>query len=285
MNQQQARVQVGVPTKSADAPAPDHKGFSDNPLYDTEKMGTAVVMANQVTRSCARRDSFEALAIAGSRCSRIARACVYRADGVEIMSINIISALPNDDALTRSLASGAVASAEALQAETAARGQANAIKIQAEADADTQRINAKAAADAELIKAQGLADADRVRAEGTKASLTLRAEGEADGIRAIAAAIKADGGSDAMSQRIAEQCVVHHTAPFACPTVLCRDSRSFACAILCTLVWLCIFWHTDRIVPLSGAVQAATEHVGSLFRQVCIQFGYDGTGEQPRHRA
>ena len=78
-------------------------------------MGSAVKMANAVTHSY----------------------------GVEIMSINIISALPNDSALTKSLASGAVASAEALQAETAARGKANALKIQAEADAEQQRIQVR----------------------------------------------------------------------------------------------------------------------------------------------
>merc|ERR1719262_1876215 len=94
---------------------------------------------------------------------------VTRSYGVEIMSINIISALPNDQALTKSLASGAVASAEALQAETAARGQANAKKIEAEADAEQARINAKAAADA----------------------------------------ISSKGGTDAMSQRIAEQYVTN----------------------------------------------------------------------------
>ena len=79
------------------------------------QMGSAVKMANAVTHSY----------------------------GVEIMSINIISALPNDPALTKSLASGAVASAEALQAETAARGKANALKIQAEADAEQQRIQVR----------------------------------------------------------------------------------------------------------------------------------------------
>merc|ERR1719230_397092 len=184
MNQQAARVSVGVSV--ADGGTPDAvggsdnpKGFSDNPLYDTEKMGTAVVMANAVTRSY----------------------------GVEIMSINIISALPNDEMLTKSLASGAVASAEALQAETAARGRANAIKIEAEASADTQRIAAKSEADAELIRAQGLADADRVRAEGTKTALTLKAE--AEGIKALAAAIQSEGGNAAMTQRIAEQYVTN----------------------------------------------------------------------------
>merc|ERR1719231_1629143 len=167
MNQQKSAVAVGVAVERPVGPS--HKkpeGFTDNPLYDTEKMGTAVVMANAVTRSY----------------------------GVEIMSINIISALPNDQALTKSLASGAVASAEALQAETAARGKANALKIQAEADA-------------ELLRAQGLADAERVRAEGAKAALQLRAEGEADGIRSIASAIQSEGGNEAMAQRIAEQYV------------------------------------------------------------------------------
>merc|ERR1719198_1746999 len=66
--------------------------FADNPLYNLEKMGSAVEHANSVTRSY----------------------------GIEIMSINIISAAPVDDALTKSLASGAVASAEALMAETTA---------------------------------------------------------------------------------------------------------------------------------------------------------------------
>merc|ERR1719326_1573575 len=181
MNQQKANVTVGVavPEQPTGDPEQPKGGFSDNPLYDSEKMGTAVVMANAVTRSY----------------------------GVEIMSINIISALPNDQALTKSLVSGAVASAEALQAETAARGQANAKKIEAEADAEQARINAKAAADAEIIRARGLADAERVRAEGDKVAKQLRAEGEADGIRALADAISSKGGSDAMSQRIAEQYV------------------------------------------------------------------------------
>merc|ERR1719269_258281 len=70
--------------------------FADNPLYNLEKMGSAVEHANSVTRSY----------------------------GIEIMSINIISAAPVDDALTKSLASGAVASAEAekLRAEGRAEG-------------------------------------------------------------------------------------------------------------------------------------------------------------------
>ena len=79
--------------------------FNENPLYDEEKMSSSVDHANKVTQTY----------------------------GVEIMSINIISATPCDQALTRALASGAVASAEALQAETAARGKARAVAIEAEA--------------------------------------------------------------------------------------------------------------------------------------------------------
>merc|ERR1719502_2317684 len=82
---------VGVAVDGAGAASGSK--YIDNPLYDTAKMGTAVEHANTVTRTY----------------------------GIEIISINIISASPMDAALTKSLASGAVAAAEALQAETAAR--------------------------------------------------------------------------------------------------------------------------------------------------------------------
>jgi hypothetical protein len=52
--------------------------------------------------------------------------------GVKILSINIISAKPKDDQLMRSLAQGAVAAAEAQQAETAAHGQARALEVAAQ---------------------------------------------------------------------------------------------------------------------------------------------------------
>lgn len=78
------------------------EGGIDNPLYDMTKMGTAVDHANKITRTY----------------------------GVEILSINIIMAKPIDDELTSALALGAVASAAALQRETAARGEANAMTIQ-----------------------------------------------------------------------------------------------------------------------------------------------------------
>merc|ERR1711939_252824 len=76
--------------------------FADNPLYNLEKMGSAVEHANSVTRSY----------------------------GIEIMSINIISAAPVDDALTKSLASGAVA-----------------LRIRAEADAGAEKLRAEGRAE------------------------------------------------------------------------------------------------------------------------------------------
>merc|ERR1719326_1599766 len=84
---------VAVDGDGAGDAAVSTKKFVENPMYDVDKMGTSVEHANRVTRTY----------------------------GVEIISINIISATPCDAKLTTSLASGAVASAEALQAETAAR--------------------------------------------------------------------------------------------------------------------------------------------------------------------
>lgn len=122
--------------------------FNDNPLYDADKMQTAVEHANLVTRTY----------------------------GVEVMSINIISATPCDAALTRALASGAVASAEALQAETAARGEARAIAIAAEAEAVRSKIAAEGEAESAVIRAKGRAEAERLEAEGAKSAAELIAQ-------------------------------------------------------------------------------------------------------------
>merc|ERR1711881_439546 len=67
--------------------------------------------------------------------------------GVEIISINIISAFPKDLKLVEALAAGAVAAAEAEQAETAAEGAAKALMIRTKAEADAKRIAAEAEAD------------------------------------------------------------------------------------------------------------------------------------------
>merc|ERR1719271_2178270 len=124
-------------------------------MYDLEKMGSSVEHANKITRTY----------------------------GVIIMSINIISASPCDAKLTTSLASGAVASAEALQAETAARGQGNAVRIAAEAEAARVKIEAQGQGEAEVI----------------------RANAHAEGIRSVAAALSDKGGNAAMGQHIAEK--------------------------------------------------------------------------------
>lgn len=68
--------------------------------------------------------------------------------GVLVISINVISASPSDNRLLEALSLGAVAAAQAEQAETAARGLARAEIISAEADAEARRIRAKGAADA-----------------------------------------------------------------------------------------------------------------------------------------
>ena len=134
------QIAEAVPVPDAtddDAGAPT---FNENPLYDEEKMSSSVDHANKVTQTY----------------------------GVEIMSINIISATPCDQALTRALASGAVASAEALQAETAARGKARAVAIEAEAEAARCKIASEGEASAKLVHAQADAEAERVRAEGAR---------------------------------------------------------------------------------------------------------------------
>lgn len=149
------RAVEGVAVESESKGAASAKKFVENPMYDVDKMGTSVEHANRVTRTY----------------------------GVEIISINIISAAPCDAKLTTSLASGAVASAEALQAETAARGKANAVRIAAEAEAARLKIEASGQGEAEVIKASA----------------------HADSIRSVAAALADKGGTAAMSQHIAEK--------------------------------------------------------------------------------
>jgi regulator of protease activity HflC (stomatin/prohibitin superfamily) len=166
------------------------KTFTDNPLYNTEKMNSAVEHANRVTKTY----------------------------GVEVMSINIISATPCDDALTRSLASGAVASAMALQAETQARGNANAMRISAEAEAQRLTIAARGVADSQIIGAEAIGRSLVIKADSDKAADVLHGEGEAqrtllhakatsDGLQAISNVVSKPGGKQAMVQRLAEQYV------------------------------------------------------------------------------
>merc|ERR1739848_67096 len=96
-------------------------------LFDKGKLRSAVAHANEV-------------------CSRY---------GVEVISINIISAFPQDAKLVEARAAGAVAAADAEQAETAAQGAAKALMIRTQAEADAARVRAEADADAERIRATG----------------------------------------------------------------------------------------------------------------------------------
>eukprot|EP00656_Telonema_subtile_P020176 TRINITY_DN21339_c0_g1_i1.p1 TRINITY_DN21339_c0_g1~~TRINITY_DN21339_c0_g1_i1.p1 ORF type:complete len:459 (+),score=111.46 TRINITY_DN21339_c0_g1_i1:56-1432(+) len=82
--------------------------------------------------------------------------------GVEVISINIISAVPVDQNLRQALAKGALAVAQAEQIETQARAEAKAASIMVE----TENSNL-------LARAQAEADAARIRADGQKQSAAL----------------------------------------------------------------------------------------------------------------
>jgi len=167
------------------------QSFTDNPLYDTSKLESAVAHANALTSTY----------------------------GVKIMSINIISASPCDQALTHTLASGAVASAEALQVETQARGNAKAVRISAEAEAQRKKIeftgwarakiiNSKAGAESQTIQAEAAKNAEILQGEGEAERTRLHAGATADALMQIAAVVDTPGGSAAMVQHLAEQYVI-----------------------------------------------------------------------------
>jgi regulator of protease activity HflC (stomatin/prohibitin superfamily) len=96
-------------------------------LYDNEKLRDAVTHANQNTLTY----------------------------GVDIISINIISAIPKDNQLQASLAAGAVAAAEAQMMEITAQGKGRATEIEASASAKRTMILAKAEANADILRAEG----------------------------------------------------------------------------------------------------------------------------------
>lgn len=100
-------------------------------LYDVAKLESAVQHANEI-------------------CNRY---------GVTIISINIISAVPVDRHLQEALAKGAVAAAEAEQAEVAASGNARALLIKTRSEADAQIVSAQATAESARIRAAGETDA------------------------------------------------------------------------------------------------------------------------------
>ena len=125
---------------------------------------------------------------------------VTRTYGVEILSINIISAAPCDHNLRVSLASGAVAAAEAIKATTDAEGKAKAMIV-----------DAKAKVDAIMMMAEGEAKAEVIRAESAKLAAIMRAEGEAEGTKIMSDALAAQGGENAMKQRLAQQFLAQYS--------------------------------------------------------------------------
>jgi len=115
--------EAGLPAPSQPVDANDVSSL----LFDVDKLKCSVAHANDMT-------------------SRY---------GVEVLSINIISAKPADDKLMQCLAKGAVAAAEAQQLETIARGRAKAATIDARGTADALKISAQADAEAEVTRAEG----------------------------------------------------------------------------------------------------------------------------------
>jgi len=116
-------TEVGIPATSQPVDTNDVSSL----LFDVDKLKCSVAHANDMT-------------------SRY---------GVEVLSINIISAKPADDKLMQCLAKGAVAAAEAQQLETIARGRAKAATIDARGTADALKISAQADAEAEVTRAEG----------------------------------------------------------------------------------------------------------------------------------
>jgi len=88
----------------------------ENPMFDYHRLGMALGDANRITAEF----------------------------GVEIVSVSIISANPANKTLMNALSTSAVASAEALQAETHARGMARSLYIEARAAAVAKEIESEA---------------------------------------------------------------------------------------------------------------------------------------------
>jgi len=122
------QVTTGLPLEPAKHESSEGGG---NHIFDSDRMAGAVELANRITQTY----------------------------GVSILSINIISATPADKNLQLALAQGAVAAAEAEQAEITARGQAKAARIAAEGAGDAERLRAEGArAAADLLEASSLAN-------------------------------------------------------------------------------------------------------------------------------
>eukprot|EP00554_Chaetoceros_debilis_P007807 CAMPEP_0194073574 /NCGR_PEP_ID=MMETSP0149-20130528/944_1 /TAXON_ID=122233 /ORGANISM="Chaetoceros debilis, Strain MM31A-1" /LENGTH=551 /DNA_ID=CAMNT_0038753605 /DNA_START=142 /DNA_END=1797 /DNA_ORIENTATION=+ len=160
------RNQKGVKTDDDDNNANLRSYDFVNPMFDVNGLSKAIDASNSISKEF----------------------------GVEIVSMNIISAGPVNQKLMSSLATSAIASAEALQAETHARGMAVSLKIEAEASAVAQSIHAEANAKEILIKAEAEKEAEIMRAEGANEAAKLIESSQVaiklETIKASASAIK-----------------------------------------------------------------------------------------------
>eukprot|EP01063_Lacrimia_lanifica_P015182 TRINITY_DN219_c0_g1_i2.p1 TRINITY_DN219_c0_g1~~TRINITY_DN219_c0_g1_i2.p1 ORF type:complete len:584 (+),score=234.35 TRINITY_DN219_c0_g1_i2:58-1752(+) len=133
----------GVPVQAAPT-----KQETAGVLFDVERMESAMAHSNRMTAKY----------------------------GVEIISINIISAKPADPQLMNSLALGAVAAAEAQKLETAAQGKAKAVRIEADAMAAARLVETRAEAECTETMATADANAEETRARGAKNAAALLGE-------------------------------------------------------------------------------------------------------------
>jgi len=145
---------AGSKSRSTSEPEPEEKEGA-KALFDREKLMSSVEHANDI-------------------CGQY---------GVEILSINLISAYPKDRSLLEALSQGAVATVAAEQTETAARGESHALLLRARAEAEAERIRAEGHAAAEAIQAEGALKAAK-SLEGSDVATAiakLRASGTALG--------------------------------------------------------------------------------------------------------
>lgn len=135
------RAAVGIAPKPMD-------GAGRQALWDPHRLGSIVRYANSITLRY----------------------------GVEVLSINLISAIPSDPRLVEIMSRGAVAAVDAEEKTKTARAQAQAAVVAAEAKA----ASAQATADAMLINARSVAEAKQIAAISDAESERLRAQGAKD---------------------------------------------------------------------------------------------------------
>lgn len=155
--QQAARTGKGTSEEAAAAEPEPEARLDRKALWDPERLQSAVNDANLI-------------------CNRY---------GVDVLSINLISASPSDKNLQEIMSRGAVATVSAEEKTKAARAEASAALITAQAEAQKAQANAdamliKARSDAEALEiaAKADAEAERIRAQGSKDAGKLMGESD-----------------------------------------------------------------------------------------------------------